>query len=150
MIRILAITLIALGGMSAAHADVYRWVDSKGVVQYSDRWVPGSVLVKTDKTRPSSASSSSASTPAPAATAPATARADEMLAKERDQRAVSADVAKVRAEQCKKAREAYDNALSSSRVYKPQADGGKVFLSDAELNARRVELLNRRREFCGS
>jgi hypothetical protein len=149
MLRILAITLIALGGMSAAHADVYRWVDSKGVVQYSDRWVPGSVLVKTDKTRPASSSSTSSSS-APAATAPATSRADEILTSERDQRTVATDVAKIREEQCKKAREAYDYAVNTPRLYRPEKDGGKVFLSDAELNARRVDLLNKRREFCGS
>jgi hypothetical protein len=149
MLRILAITLLALAGVSAAHADVYRWVDSNGVVQYSDRWVPGSVLVKQDKSRP--ASSSDAPAPA-AANAPAAAvpRADEVLARERDQRTVAADIEKVRGEQCKKAREAYDYAVNTPRLYKPDKDGGKIYLSDAELSARRVELLNKRREFCGS
>jgi hypothetical protein len=149
MLRILAITLIALAGMSAAHADIYRWVDSNGVVQYSDRWVPGSVLVKTEKNKPSASSTeataaASSNTPAPMA------RADEMLARERDQRTVNSDVAKVREEQCKKAREAYDYAVNTPRLYKPDKDGGKIYLSDAELSARRVELLNKRREACGS
>jgi hypothetical protein len=148
MLRILAITLIFLGGMSAAHADVYRWVDSNGVVQYSDRWVPGSVLVKTDKNRASAGSAPAA----PAANAPASSvpRADEILSRDRDQRTVDADVSKVRDEQCKKAREAYDYAVNTPRLYKPDKDGGKVYLSDAELSARRVELLNKRREVCGS
>lgn len=153
MRRILAITLIALGGVSAAHADVYRWVDSNGVVQFSDRWVPGSVLVKTDKSKASAGVPPAASAPAATATdAPASPvpRADEILARERDQRTVDADVAKVRAEQCKKAREAYDYAVNTPRLYKEDKDGGRTYLSDAELTARRVELLNRRREACGS
>jgi hypothetical protein len=152
MLRILAITLISLAGVSAAHADVYRWTDSNGVVQYSDRWVPGSVLVKTDKTRPSSSSeSSSAAAPAGnAKAASAVPRADEILAGERDKRTVDADVAKVRGEQCKKAREAYDYAVNTPRLYKEEKDGGKTYLSDAELSARRVDLLNKRREACGS
>jgi hypothetical protein len=150
MLRILAITLLALAGVSAAHADVYRWVDSNGVVQFSDRWVPGSVLVKQDKNRPA-ASAAPAPAPTPA-NAPASSgpRADEVLARERDQRTVDADIAKVRGEQCKKAREAYDYAVNTPRLYKPDKDGGKVYLSDAELSARRVDLLNKRREFCGS
>jgi hypothetical protein len=149
MLRILAITLISLAGVSAAHADVYRWTDSNGVVQYSDRWVPGSVLVKTEKAR----GSSSSAAPAPSANAPAASaapRADQILASERDKRTVDADVAKVRGEQCKKAQEAYDYAVNTPRLYKEEKDGGKTYLSDAELSARRVDLLNKRREACGS
>jgi hypothetical protein len=150
MLRILAITLFVLAGSSAAHADVYRWVDSKGTVQYSDRWVPGSVLVKSDKSRPSGEPPSE--TPAaPAGNAPApVSRADEILAQERDQRTVSADVAKVREEQCKKARAAYDSSVQRPRMYTESKDGQRTFLSDEEINARRVELLNKRRQYCGS
>lgn len=148
MRRILAITLISLAGLSAAHADVYRWVDSSGVVQYSDRWVPGSVLVKTDKSRPSA--TAPAATPSATSTSAAVPRADQILARERDQRAVSADVTKTRDEQCKKAREAYDKAIARDRLYRTGKDGERVFLSDAEINETRVQLLNARREACGS
>jgi len=156
MLRILAIALFALAGVSAAHADVYRWVDSNGVVQYSDRWVPGSVLVKQDKNRPAAsaapAPTATASPASPAATpgAAPVSRADEILTRERDRRAVDADVAKTREAQCKKAREAYDMAVSRTRLYRTGKDGEKVFLSDEEINQRRVELLNQRRELCGS
>ena len=44
--------LIAAGLCSVAHADVYRWVDDKGEPHYSDRWVPGSELIKSDKPHP--------------------------------------------------------------------------------------------------
>lgn len=149
MLRILATALFALAGATAAHADVYRWVDSNGTVQYSDRWVPGSVLVKSDKSKTSGTAPSE--TPAQAASTPApVARADAILAQERDQRTVNADVAKVREEQCKKAREAYDSAVQRPRMYTETKDGQRAYLSDAEINARRVELLNKRREYCGS
>ena len=49
MFRILAIAATLLAVASAAQADVYRWTDAKGTVQYSDKWVPGSTLMKTDK-----------------------------------------------------------------------------------------------------
>ena len=44
--------LIAAGLCGVAHADVYRWVDDQGEAHYSDRWVPGSELIKSDKPHP--------------------------------------------------------------------------------------------------
>ena len=35
-------------------ADVYRWVDDHGEAHYSDRWVPGSELIKSNKPHPPS------------------------------------------------------------------------------------------------
>ena len=61
MLRPVVVTaLIAAGLCSVAHADVYRWVDDKGEAHYSDRWVPGSELIKSNRPRPVSADSSSA------------------------------------------------------------------------------------------
>ena len=35
-------TLLLAGTLTAAQADVYRWVDEHGLPHYSDQWVPGS------------------------------------------------------------------------------------------------------------
>ena len=48
MFRILAIAGALLGLASVAQADVWRWTDPNGTIHYSDNWVPGSTLVKTD------------------------------------------------------------------------------------------------------
>jgi ABC-type uncharacterized transport system auxiliary subunit len=144
MSRILAITLILLGTASAAQADVYRWTDADGTVKFSDRWVPGSVLVKTDKSRPAT---SAAPASAPAGTA---ARGDEILAAQRDQRTVQQDTDKVKAEQCKKARESYEKAIQSRRIFKQVANGEREYLSDADADAYRAELLRNRKATCGS
>ena len=143
MFRILAITATLLGIASAAQADVYRWTDAKGTVQYSDRWVPGSTLVKTDKNRPSSAPP-----PAPATAAPARKPLDP-AAQEREKRVVQQDVAKNRAEQCKKATEMYTKAVSSRRIYKEGTNGEQNYLPDAEADAYRLSLLNARKQACG-
>ena len=135
MLRILAITLIALAGVSAAHADVYRWVDSNGVVQYSDRWVPGSVLVKQDKSRPSASASSAPAAPAATPTAVPTSRANEILAREQDQRTVAADAAKARDENCKKARVRLSAIMGAQRPYRAQPDGERHYLSAEEIDA---------------
>jgi len=149
MSRILAIALTLLAAASAAQADVYRWTDSNGTVQYSDRWRPGSVLVKTDKSRPSTPPPA----PAAAGTEPATtgtARANEILSAQQDQRTVQQDVAKVKAEQCKKARDDYDKAIQSRRLFKEGTNGSREYVSDAEADAYRAKLLGLRKELCGS
>ena len=46
MFRILATAVALIGVVAAAHADVYRWTDAQGEVHYSDKWVPGSTLIK--------------------------------------------------------------------------------------------------------
>jgi hypothetical protein len=140
MYRILAIATTLLGLATAAHADVYRWVDSNGTVQYSDRWVPGSVLVKTDKNR--------GTPPPPDASAPA--NPGDISAQADTARTVAQDVAKSKAEQCKKAREAYDKAISSRRIYKEGENGNREYLSDADADAYRAQLLTARKLSCGS
>ncbi len=147
MFRILAIAGTLLGLASVAQADVWRWTDPNGTIHYSDSWVPGSTLVKTDSRANYSAPSS-----APAASAPSSgpaAPADQSQA-ERDKRTVAADVAKTTAEQCKKAKEDYDRAIQARRIYKGETAGQRQYLNDAEADAYRLELLNTRKQICGS
>ena len=59
MLRNLAIsTVLCVGAVSVAHADVYRWVDDHGGVHYSDQWVPGSETIKSSPKPPGSGGSS--------------------------------------------------------------------------------------------
>jgi hypothetical protein len=149
MSRILAITAILLGVASAAQADVYRWTNPDGTVQYSDRWRPGAVLVKTDKARPSPsppASDTAGETPAPAAGQ----RADEVVAAQRDLSVVKQDVAKSKAELCKKATDAYQQAVQSRRLYKDGPNGAREYLSDPDADAYRLQMFNARKQACDS
>ena len=147
MFRILVIAATLLGVASAAQADVYRWTDARGNVQYSDRWVPGSVLVKTDKGQPAP----TPDTRAVAGTAPAASpSASNPVTQQQDKRTVEQDVAKNRAEQCKQARAAYEKAVQSRRIYKEGANGAREYVSDADADAYRLELLNARKQTCGS
>jgi hypothetical protein len=148
MFRILAIAGALLGLASAAQADVWLWTDHIGTIHYSDNWVPGSTQVKTAESR----SSYSAPASAPAASSPnasANASSDPAQA-ERDKRAVEADKEKLKADQCKQAREAYDKALQSRRIYKEGAGGTREYLSDADADAYRLQLMTARRQACGS
>jgi hypothetical protein len=146
MIRILAIAGALLGLASVAQADVWRWTDPNGTIHYSDSWVPGSTLVKTD-----SRNTYSAPGPAQDSSSNNAARSpSEQAEAQRDQRQVADDVAKVKAEQCKKATENYEKAIQSRRIYSAKDGGERQYLSDKDADAYRLELLNQRKLACGS
>src|SRR5438105_8354489 len=122
MLRTVAISsFLFAGAVSVAHADVFRWVDEHGGVHYSDQWVPGSEVIKSVKTRPSSASDA---TPRHAAQAPKSspAAAGEPGQQSATQ-AVKQDMAKVREQQCKDAKDRYNKAIEARRIYKSGGDG---------------------------
>ena len=155
MLRNLAIsTLLCAGVVSVAHADVFRWVDDHGGVHYSDQWVPGSEVIKSSTkfhptgtgTQPSSAPKVS-STPSP--TTPDNAA-----------KAVKQDVAKIREQQCKEAKDRYDKAILARRIYKPGPTGDtskdgdrpddRQYLSEEEADAYRVKARQDMQDYCGN
>jgi hypothetical protein len=147
MLRPVIVTaLIAAGISGVAHADVYRWVDDKGEAHYTDRWVPGSELIKSDKPRPQTPSS--ASTPTPAAQHPVAASTADRA----NEAAVKQDVAKVKDSQCKQAKDRYQQAIDARRISKPAQPGDtdKVFMSDAETDAYRAQARSDVTVACGS
>jgi hypothetical protein len=68
------------------------------------------------------------------------------------QAAVQQDVAKTKEAQCKKAKERYQQAIESRRIYKAPAKGDtdRVFMSDSETDAYRVQARNDVTLACGS
>jgi hypothetical protein len=152
MLRTVAISSILFAGtLSVAHADVYRWVDDHGGVHYSDQWVAGSEVIKSTKARPSSSSSDS---PRSDAARPVSAPATTDPAQTKAPQAVKQDVAKIREQQCKDAKERYDKAIIARRIYKPK-DGSKdgddrEYLSDTEADAYRVKAQQEMTDLCGS
>jgi len=157
MLRILASTALIVAGLGVAHADqVYRYVDSDGRVQYSDRWRPGAVLVKTTNVRPiveeeaADEAEESDDFEASGDSEGIDADADERLATERAARAMREDVAKVRQQQCKEATERYEKAIQARRLYKEGPNGERVYASDAEADAYRLQALKDKNAACGS
>ena len=152
-----SLTCLGLGALallSVAQADVYRWLDERGEVHYSDRWVPGSQLIKSARPRsieddsPRSADNRSA---ADSRTLAAGARASDQTADQANSRAMQQDKAKIREQQCKEARERYDKAIIARRIYKPSKDGqDREYLSDDEADAYRADARNAVQAFCGS
>jgi hypothetical protein len=148
MNRILAIAGALLGLVSVAQADVWRWTDPNGTIHYSDNWVPGSTLVKTgaksefSETSPPASNAPSSNSASPSTPDPAEAQ--------RNQRTVEEDVAKAKADQCKKATEAYEQSIRNRRIYTQKQGGEREYLNDADADALRLRLLTARKQACGS
>jgi len=159
MLRTLAISsLLFAGGVSVANAaDVFRWVDDHGGVHYSDQWVPGSEVIKSSRPHPVNTSSDS---PRPAPVTQKTT--DDHPAGQSSQaaeKAVKQDMAKIREQQCKEAKERYDNAIQARRIYKPVAGDkskdtdrpdDRQYLSDEEADAYRVKARQDVQDLCGN
>lgn len=147
MFRILAIAAALIGAASAAHADVYRWTDAQGRVQYSDRWVPGSTLIKS--TSPRNAAAEPPAQPDQQKVASTNANLAQQQAQRDVEQTVKQDVAANKAEQCKKVTASYQKAIESRRMYKEGANGEREYVSDQEADAYRAKLLSERKEVCG-
>lgn len=155
MLRNLAIsTLLCAGVVSVAYADVFRWVDDHGGVHYSDQWVPGSEVIKSStKTHPAGAASQPTSAPKVSST-PSPATPDNAA------KAVKQDVAKIREQQCKEAKDRYDKAIQARRIYKPGPNStnpkdtdhpdDRQYLSEEEADAYRVKARQDMQDVCGN
>ena len=154
MLRPIVISaLIAAGLCSVAHADVYRWVDDKGQPHYTDRWVPGSQLISSNRPRASAAAdSSSSASDTNKAVSTANQRTDDKTAAKKNAEAAKADVAKLRQQQCKEAKDRYQKAIEARRIYKaPQpGDTDRSYMSDAESDAYRAQARADVTDTCGN
>lgn len=146
MLRI-SIALAALVAVvTVAQADVFKSMDAQGQVRYSDQWSPGAQLIsKGDR---------SVSAPAAAAAGPATVPNDHTLAPDPGKavaaKQVQADMAALKAEQCKQLKEHYDKVIHARRIYLPNSDANapKQYMSDAQADAERVKTREAMDEAC--
>jgi hypothetical protein len=151
MFRTLFLGLLLTGAAVAAHAaDVYRYVDAQGGIHYSDTWVPGSTLIHVDHHPKAGDSAASAARTAQNKALASGERASADVAKQADERAVHADVAQAREEQCKQAKDSYDKAIRSRRIIKTDKDGQREYLSEADADAYRLQLRTDMQSACGT
>lgn len=124
--------LLALWLPIAAQAQIYKWVDEKGRVQYGERPPPGAKAstLRQEATPPSA--------PAPAGKASGAADADAEFRRRQIERQLTEDAlaqdAKRRQAQCENARNRLAAGEGSGRHFTYKA-GEKVYLSDAERDA---------------
>jgi hypothetical protein len=138
-------------GMAQA-GDVYKYVDERGTTLYTDKPIPGAVLVSTGTPRPAETSARISAANQAATNASLTASNQRIADAQTDTR-VAATVAKdleaSRAERCKKAREVYQTSINSQRLYRPTPDGKREYLSDAELAQQRIDSAKAVETICG-
>jgi hypothetical protein len=156
-IKILAVIagaiVCAFAAAQAAQAgDVYKYVDAHGATLYTDKPIPGAVLVRAGSPRPPEAAARSYAA-SQAATASQLTASNQRIANAQTDSRVAATVAKdleaSRAERCKKAREIYTKSISSQRFYRPTADGKREYLTEAELAQQRLEAAKSVDTICG-
>ncbi len=144
-----ALCLALLSGAVAAQG-VYKWVDENGVTSFGETPPDGVQAVQTDvrfrRTDPAAVQ----------------ARLDEERAvqdavdtRERQEREQAAEQAEldvrneeIRKQNCQLAldrQRKYDQAI---RLYRPTEDGGRDYLTDAELDAERAEANRQVNEWC--
>lgn len=149
MLRSTLFALALIIAASAVQADVYKYVDPQGRVQYTDKpqTLPAERLnMRSQKT----------DTVALQARTEEERKRQEDADKARqqsgnqkaDQRAAAELSAKDKAERCKKARERYDSYVSSQRLFEPLPNGERRYLSDSELDAARSSAKVSMDEFC--
>jgi hypothetical protein len=133
-----SLLLLTLGAASLAAgtavADVYKYTDEKGNVQYTDKppSLPAERLnVKSQSTDIVAAQERSQQAVAAGKTTPARNQQAE-------QKAAEELSAKDKAERCIKARERYDNYMNSQRLYQKDDKGERRYLTDAELDTARA------------
>jgi len=139
MLRLAFGLALTLTLASAASADVYRYVDPRGNVQYTDKpaLLPAQKLAV--QSRPTDATEVEAGSAAEQArTAAADAARQQAAARQADQNKAGKVTATAKAEQCVKARERNDAYSTSKRLYETLPDGERRYLTDAELDDARA------------
>lgn len=141
MIRLLLLLSVAAAPLAAgtAHADVYKYIDEKGNVQYTDKppSLPAERLnVQSQRTDVVAVQERQEAEQAARAQSASSSRAQANASAE--QRAANELSAKDKAERCIKARERYDKYMTSQRLYEEGKDGERRYLSDTELDAARA------------
>jgi hypothetical protein len=151
-IKILAVITAALCCASAQAGDVYKYVDERGNTMYTDKPIPGAVLVSSGNPRPPEVAQR-ASAAAQSTTNAQLAASNQRIADTQNNTRIAATVAKdleaSRQERCKKARDDYQNTISRTRLYREKPDGQREYLTEAELAQARVDKLKNVESICG-
>jgi hypothetical protein len=148
MSRVLLVSLLAVLG-SSAHADVYKYTDEKGHIQYTDKpqTLPAErldvqsrrtdtvELTKREEDERKRVESEN--------------RARQQAQAQRQNRSEAAEMsATEKADACAKARERYDKYMVSRRLYEAGENGERRYLNSEEIDAARASAKAAMDELC--
>lgn len=136
---------VLLGTVGTARADtVYEWTDAHGQVHYTDQWVPGAKVVRTDTIHRSADSS------ATQGIQNESNAASHDLKQQQEAQSVQQDEAKARAARCTQDKEQYQKMIESRRIFTTDKSGNRTYLSDADADAARLQAKQAMDADCGS
>jgi len=148
MRRILTLAATILITASAlAAGDIYRWKDANGTWHYSDQPQPGAELVMRNS-RPVDSDSAAAVATTPTPDAPPET-SGPLPVSDAVASQVRQEAATAKAQQCKKAEGAYQQAIQARIMTRTDEAGNKVFMTPAEIDAYRLEARSYRDQACG-
>lgn len=140
MLRITTLFALSLIAAGISHADVYRYVDKNGNVQYTDKpeQLPAELLAKLKSQRTDN-SALADRVAADLKARDAVAKTQDAASKEAAEKAkAAATTAADKADRCTRARNQYANVSQTGRVYTVDDKGERVYMDDAQLEASRV------------
>jgi Domain of unknown function (DUF4124) len=144
---------VALGSTNLANAgDVYKYVDDRGNTLYTDKPMPGAVLVTSGAQRPPEAAQRTYAAQQTATTNQLNASNQRIAENQTNARAaeqVAKDLEATRAERCKKARADYESTINARRLYRDKEGGEREFLDEAQLAQARVDTRKQMDAICG-
>lgn len=149
IITFTATTLLMASAFGAG--EVYRWRGADGAWHYSDQPRPGAELVVASQAagvRPEFSEPAAPPPPPPPAEEPAAS--DDLPVSAEVAAEVRSAAATARAEQCKRAEETYQKAIQAQRITRTDAQGNKVFMNAAEMDAARLQARANRDLACGT
>jgi len=148
-VTVLSLFALALGAAGAACAgDIYCNNQGKDC---SDRPTPGAQFKgSTYSQAPASSATAATSSSSSSATASVDASANARLSQDASKAAVQKDVAATRAEQCKAAKDKYQQSIEARRLYRVNKAGEREYLSDNEFDQARLNARLEMERACGS
>ncbi|HVN98569.1 MAG TPA: hypothetical protein VMT49_00890 [Steroidobacteraceae bacterium] len=147
---VMLLTVLALGSGASGAAragDIY--CNNQGR-DCSDRPSPGATFVGSTNSQVPATSAPAAPASSSGTAPPSTDAANARLGAEATRAAVQKDVAASHAEQCKAAKEKYQQSIDARRLYRLNKDGEREYLSDAELDQARLNARLEMERACGS
>ena len=146
------LTCLSVHTQMAQAGDVYKYVDERGTTLYTDKPIPGAVLVSTGAHRPPEVAQRNYAANR-AATNSQLNSSNQRIADSQENSRIAGTVAKdleaTRAVRCKEAREGYEKSIATHRMYRTGKDGEREYLSEVELAQARMDSARAVETACG-
>lgn len=149
---ILAVIAGVLTCTAVQAGDVYKYTDERGNTMYTDRPMPGAVLVSAGAVRPPEVTERNYAAQQASSNQQLAASNQRIADGKADSRAaaqVAKDLEATRAARCKQARDNYNTTINSRRLYTTDKDGNRSYLSDSQIAAERLEAAKSVEAICG-